>query len=52
MALNIDKARERRNWQRSLNWTGRLGGLLCIQNTKALFVLIKTWILQNVMDVV
>lgn len=52
MALNIDKAERRQNWQLSLNWTGKFGVLLCIQNTRALLVLIKTWTLQNVMAVV
>lgn len=52
MTLNIDKARGRQNWQLSLNQTGKFGVLLCTQNTRALFLLIKTGILQNVMDVV
>lgn len=52
MTLNIDKAKGRQSWQPSLNQTGEFGVLLCTQNTRALFVLIKTGILQNVIDVV
>lgn len=52
MTLNIDKAKGKENWQLSLNWTGKFGVLLCTQNIRALFVLIKTGILQNVMDAV